>query len=245
VQVNRSLLREFSAVIAAARWSVCLLQECPPAWARRLADASGGEACRVLTSRNQLGPLRRVMGRWSPDLIGAGEGGSNVILYRPPWRLVESRSLLLNPLRERRLGERRRLGLVRLAAGPAELCVGNVHLSTGPRPQTERELHRAAEAAVGWAGPSPLLLGGDFNVRPWATTVYGDLERRFGLRPPTAPDSIDHLLASGMRIAEPPHAWAPERREVSIAAGDGPRSLRLSDHAPVEAAFIAPRPGVP
>jgi endonuclease/exonuclease/phosphatase family metal-dependent hydrolase len=237
VQVNRPLLREFAQVIGAARWSVCLLQECPPAWVKRLAEASNASAFRTLTSRNQLGFLRRIAGRLNPDLTGASEGGSNVILFRQPWSLIASESMLMNPLRERRLRERRRMGLVRLGAGPTTICVANVHLSTGPRAQTERELNRAAAAAVAWAGPGPLLLGGDFNVRPWSSTVYGDLERRFGFVAPTAPDAIDHLLVRGMRVAELPHAWSPARRELQVDTPAGPRRLRLSDHAPVQATF--------
>ena len=37
VQVNRDLCDEFAAVLAAARWDVALLQECPPRWAAALA----------------------------------------------------------------------------------------------------------------------------------------------------------------------------------------------------------------
>src|SRR4051794_369510 len=238
VQVNRSLRREFAAMIAAAHWSVCLLQECPPAWAGALSDACRAEAFRVLTSRNQLRPLRRLAGRLNPDLLGAAEGGSNLTLVRAPWRIAESRSLLLDPLSERGLfGERRRMAFLRLSAGAAEICVANVHLSTGPRAQTERELNRAASTAVSWAGPVPLLLGGDFNVRPWASTAYGDLQRRFGLAPPTAPDSIDHLLARRMTVIEPPRARPPVERELTVRTKAGERRLRLSDHAPVEATF--------
>jgi len=238
VQVNRSLAHEFAQVLAAARWSVCLLQECPPAWVKRLAETCHASAFRTLTSRNQLWPLRRLAGRCNPDLVGSAEGGSNVILFRQPWSEIDSASMLVNPFRERRLRERRRMGIVRLGAGPTIICVANMHLSTGPRPQTERELNRAAAAAVAWAGPEPLVFGGDFNVRPWSTTVYGDLERRHGLRAATAPDAIDHLLARGMRIAEPARAWTPARRELQVDTPAGPRRLRLSDHAPVQATFV-------
>jgi endonuclease/exonuclease/phosphatase family metal-dependent hydrolase len=238
VQVNRSLRREFAQVLAAARWSVCLLQECPPAWVTPLAEACNASAVRTLTSRNQLGFLRRLAGRLNPDLTGASEGGSNVTLFRQPWSLIESRTIVVNPFRERRLRERRRMSLVRLGAGPTAVCVANVHLSTGPRVQTERELNRAAANAVAWAAGEPLLLGGDFNVRPWSSTVYGDLDRRFGLVTPTAPDAIDHLLVCGMQILERPRPWTPARRELQLDTPAGPRRLRLSDHAPVQATFV-------
>src|SRR5206468_11940325 len=53
-QVNRSLLDEFASTIAGAEWSVCLLQEMPPAWAPAIAKRAESEAHLVLTSRNQL-----------------------------------------------------------------------------------------------------------------------------------------------------------------------------------------------
>ena len=130
------------------------------------------------------------------------------------------------------------MGLARLTAGPDVLCVANVHLSTGPRTQTERELNRAAAAAVAWTAGEPLLLGGDFNVRPWSSTVYGDLKRRFGLEMATAPDAIDHLLVRGLRIVERPRPWVPAQRELQVQSAVGTRQLRLSDHAPVEATFV-------
>ena len=81
--------------------------------------------------------------------------------------------------------------------------------------------------------PRPLLFGGDLNLRPAETNIYGDLERRFGLVGTTAPDSLDHLLVRGLDPVQPPLRWAPERREVR----EGARAIRLSDHAPVEARF--------
>ena len=63
-----------------------------------------------------------------------------------------------------------------------------------------------------------------------------ELERDHGLRAPTAPDSIDHILARGLEIVEPPHPWPEGSRTLTH---DGLR-LRLSDHAPVEALFARP-----
>src|SRR3954469_5301766 len=128
-QVNQPLLDEFAAVIAGAEWSVCMLQECPPPWAEPLAQASGAGAHRVLTSRNQLAPLRRALARWNPDLIASGEGGSTLILVRPPWRTLERGAALLNPQPRRKLRERRRMALVTIAAGGAVVCMANLHAS--------------------------------------------------------------------------------------------------------------------
>ncbi len=44
VRLNRDLFREFAAFLAAAKWDIALLQEVPPRWGHRLADATGAEA---------------------------------------------------------------------------------------------------------------------------------------------------------------------------------------------------------
>ena len=248
LQLNRSLLREFADTIAQAKWDACLLQEVPPPWTQPIAARSGAHAFRTLTSRNQLRPLTGALGRLNPDLIGSWEGGSNVLLVRPPWRPVPGsfRSLLLNPLRERGLrGERRRMSFVGIESdsGAGPICVANLHASAGDRLQAERELTRAAETAIAWAGDSPLVLGGDFNLRPRSSAaLFQELQRRFGLCCPTAPDAIDHLLARGLEPAQPPQPWPAPGREIELPWRGGVRRIRLSDHAPIVATFAAPSP---
>jgi endonuclease/exonuclease/phosphatase family metal-dependent hydrolase len=242
VQVNRVLQDEYVSLIAKAQWSVCLLQETPPSWARPLAAGSAAQACRVLTSRNLLGAVRAALARLNPDLVGSNEGGSNLTLVRPPWRLVRGscRSLVLNPLRERRLDERRRMGFLRmrLEEQDGDVCVANLHASTGPPEQTETELRRAARTAVEWAGEAPLVLGGDFNLRPHNhAELFDELAREYGLIGATAPDAIDHLLVRRLGVVEAPAAWPAGQRELEVEVPAGRRRLRLSDHAPVEARF--------
>ena len=117
VQVNRLLREEFARLIAAARWDVCLLQEAPPSWDAALASAAGAASYVDLTSRNSLGGVRARLARWNPDLMGSWEGGANITLVRPPWRIAGApRSLLLNPLPRRGLRERRRMSFLRLRA---------------------------------------------------------------------------------------------------------------------------------
>ena len=231
-QVNRSLRREFIAVIAGTEWDVALLQEFPPRWARGLADACAADHHRELTSRNSLAPLRAVATLINPDLIGSNEGGSNLTLVRPETlgTITERRRLILAPGPE---PERRVMAFTRTEAG---VCVANLHASTGPanRARAEAELRQAAERTIEWAAGAPVILGGDLNVRPRDSTVYDELGEPFGLRAPAAPDSLDHLLVNGLEVVEPPVAWGPENREVVRA--DGLR-LRLSDHAPVQATF--------
>jgi len=235
-QVNRDLQREFAAVLAGAGWDLALLQECPPRWATPLAAATGAEAHLVLTSRNRLGSLRARLARLNPDLIASNEGGSNLTLVRG--RIVERRAFELTPGPR---PERRAMAFTRALAGGVELCVANLHASAGAplRAEAEREVELAAARAVEWADGAPLILGGDLNLRPRDTDVFDRLAGRYGLAEPTAPGSLDHLLAAGLDLADPPAAWPPQRREAHTAG----LAIRLSDHAPVEAAFRVARRG--
>jgi endonuclease/exonuclease/phosphatase family metal-dependent hydrolase len=230
VQVNRGLLSEFADLLAEAEWDVALLQECPPRFADPLARACDAAAHRVLTSRNALGALRAFAARLNPDLIASGEGGSNLTLVRtggPLGGIEERRELAIHsgPL------ERRAMAFTRTGSG---LCLANLHASAHRLDLAAEDVLRAATAASEWSGGRPLLFGGDLNLRPdESPAVFAELRERFGLAPPTAPDAIDHLLARGLEIIEPPHRWPPERREVRVEE----RALRLSDHAPVEGTF--------
>jgi endonuclease/exonuclease/phosphatase family metal-dependent hydrolase len=247
VQVNHELVDEFAELLAAAAWDVALLQECPPRFAGPLAEASGAEVHRVLTSRNSLSPLRTFIARRNPDLIASGEGGSNLTLVRAPFRcalspyrggkahrnqgVVERRELAIHTGRP----ERRAMALTRVDLGEgAGLCVANLHATNDQPDLATADVLRAAEAATEWAGNSPLLFGGDLNLRPAENPdAFEALRERFGLDGPTHPHAIDHLLTHNLEIVEPPRAWSPERRELPR---DGLR-LRLSDHAPVQARF--------
>jgi endonuclease/exonuclease/phosphatase family metal-dependent hydrolase len=221
VQVNRSLEAEFASVIARADWDVALLQECPPRWAEPLARACGAEAHISLTSRNSFAFLRRIAAALNPDLVGSDEGGSNLTLARrASGRIAARRELVLAPGPQ---PERRTMAFTRLGCG---ICIANLHASTGPanRPRAERELLIAAERSIEWAAGSPLILGGDLNVRPRESDVYAELERGVGLCCPTAPGWLDHLLARDLEVVEPAAAWLPERREVISTGG---RAIRL------------------
>ena len=224
VQVNRDLWREFTDMLCGAEWDVALLQECPPRWLPGFTRECRAEGVRSLTSRNWVLPLTSALARGWPDLIGSAEGGSNLILARGSAGGIEwSRNLTMRLARP----ERRTMAFARLGCG---LCVTSLHASTSP-PRAETEIMRAAERAVGWAEGAPLVLGGDFNVRPQSSDLYGQLADRFGLQGPTAPDAIDHLLTLGAEVVKGPRAWPREKRELEE---DG-LALTLSDHAPVEA----------
>jgi endonuclease/exonuclease/phosphatase family metal-dependent hydrolase len=188
----------------------------------------------VLTSRNSFAPLRAALAELNPDLIASGEGGSNMLLARPPARIVATERVELT-----RRPERRALLLARLSLpGDRSLAVASLHLSVPSTGRGPDEALRAAEAAVDWAGAVPLVLGGDFNLRPIQhRDAFDALRERFGLAPPTGPHAIDHLLVRGAEIVEPPVALPDAARDLP-----GPRGLaiRLSDHAPVLGAVRLP-----
>jgi len=236
-QVNTDLATGFAATLAAAEWDVAMLQECPPRWAERLATACGADPHLVPTSRNLpgLGRLQALLADWNPDLIASWEGGSNLTLVRRGGAISDRRSYQLASRPERRMMAFTRLG--------DELCVANLHASA-ERQRAERELLEAGGVARGWARGTPLILAGDFNLRPAASRpVFDRLAADCGLLAPTGERVIDHLLAAGLAVVEPPAQWPAESREIAdpTVAGQGAAALavRLSDHAPVEALFAS------
>lgn len=235
VQVNRDLTDEFATLLAAAEWDVALLQECPPRFAEPLARACGAEWQRALTSRNALGPVRTLLARQNPDLMASGEGGSNLTLVRVPGRLggiAERREMAIHEGEP----ERRSMAFTRTASG---LCIANLHATNDWPKLAVEDVLRAAETTEEWAGASPLLFGGDLNLRPAKQPrVFERLREEFGLAAPTAPDAIDHILCRGLEVLEPPTRWPPQQRELPLEG----RSLRLSDHAPVQARFEIAEP---
>jgi endonuclease/exonuclease/phosphatase family metal-dependent hydrolase len=230
VQVNRELRDEFAALLSKWEWDVALLQETPPRFAAALAEATGAECHRVLTSRNGLGALRAAAARLNPDLIASAEGGSNLTLVRRGGalgRIVERRGTAIHEGSP----ERRAMGLTRTASG---ICIANLHATNDIPELAVEDVLLAARAATEFAGDAPLLFGGDLNLRPrQSPEVFARLAGEFGLGEPTAPDAIDHLLARGLTVLTRPARWNPARREIDQ---DG-LALRLSDHAPVEARF--------
>jgi endonuclease/exonuclease/phosphatase family metal-dependent hydrolase len=232
VQVNRPLLDEFASVLDRLVWDVALLQEAPPRWFAPLAVRSRSSGVRVLTSRNWFPALQARLADLNPDLIASGEGGSNQILVRHPGRVLEHRRLTLAFWPERRRMQWARLDL----PGIGRLCVANLHASAGRPEQAGDEVVAAGQAATRFSGDDPLILGGDFNLRPaLQPEPFAKLREGLGLGEPTAPRAIDHLLARGLRAVERPRQLAPEEREVDDPSG---LRIRLSDHAPVVAEFV-------
>ena len=226
-QVNRPLFEEFAGRIDSWDWDVALLQEAPPRWLAPLGERTRSNGALALTSRNFLAPLRAAAAQLNPDLIASNEGGSNMVLVRAPARIAAVERLALA-----RRPERRAMLLARVVQPDAPpYAVACLHLSVPETGQGAREVITAAERAVEFAAGDPLIVGGDLNLRPAQEPVaFEELRERFGLAPPTAPRSIDHLLARGFEVVDAPRALASAEREVP---GPGGLRLRLSDHAPV------------
>jgi endonuclease/exonuclease/phosphatase family metal-dependent hydrolase len=234
VQVNRVLLDEFGQVLDGLEWDIALLQEAPPRWFRELCRRTHSHGALVRTSRNWCPSLQRRLADWNPDLLASFEGGSNQILVCAPGRILERRRLTLayRP-------EQRRMLWTRLELAEGRVCVANLHTSGVFPERAALEVVRAAEHAVSWACDDPLVFGGDLNLRPGRTPEpFEVLRERLQLVAPTAPDAIDHLLVRGLEVVERPRRLGAERREV---AGPEGLPIRLSDHAPVAAAFALVR----
>lgn len=243
----------------------------------RAAAATGARrvtTARALTSRNRFLALRELLARWNIDLMASGGGSANLILVREPWRIVlgSERRLVLNPLPGRGRRERRMMLWVEIeradaVAGGAgdggRICVANLHATAHAPRVAEPEVLRAAAYATRWAGERPLIMGGDFNLRPNNSDVFAQLSARFSLGSPTGAGVIDHLLVRGLRAVELPARMPTAAREFEDrfdAAADaarrglselfggalrtdpevaGDRLIRMSDHAPVLAVFAS------
>jgi endonuclease/exonuclease/phosphatase family metal-dependent hydrolase len=230
---------------------VVCLQEVP-VWALdELDDWSGMTAVGDVAQRPHIGPFRSsaALGRLVTELHhgllrSAFTGQANAILLRPGFRVLEHRSIHLNPRSFRRAQARRlRLSLVarlvwakerrvcqavRVQAEETTLVIGNLHATAyaPDRRLADAELLRAAVFVDGLARPDePVLLCGDFNVTLRSSRTLRDLTGpEWGFQGGT-PAGIDHVLARGLRPGRPVR-WEPERRTHE--------GRLLSDHAPVE-----------
>lgn len=152
---HRSLLGDFAAAMAGWEWDVALLQEVPPWWPPVLARVTRSEQHSVLTSRNLGSRARRAIAIRDPDLARSGGGGANTILVRGGGASEHRRARLAwRP-------ERRIAHGVRVGTG----WVVNLHASVRPARRIPGDVARARAAALAWAGPEPVILGGDLNLR--------------------------------------------------------------------------------
>jgi endonuclease/exonuclease/phosphatase family metal-dependent hydrolase len=200
---GRDVFDQFAAALGSWEWDVALLQEVPPWWPDQLGRRLGALPCRVLTSRNSLLALRRAVAvRW-PDVIKSNGGGSNAILVRGG-PIGEHRVRRLSLLPERRWVHAVRLG---------SIWVANLHTEA-----SADQVRLAASTLSDWAGGSPAVLGGDFNLRSVSLPGFSW----------AGGSGVDHVLAS-----DPP---APSTSSEVLERG------ALSDHAPVLTRIAWPSP---
>ena len=249
--MRQAFLEEMVRLASADGPAVVCLQEVP-VWALdELDEWTGMTAVGDVAQRPRLGPIPSTaeLGQIITELHhglfrSAFTGQANAILLRPGLRVLDHRSIPLNP-RSFRRAQARRLGLgvvprlvwskerrvcqaVRVQDGEATLVIGNLH-ATGYVPDrrlAEAELLRAAVFVDGMAKPDePVLLCGDFNVTLKTSRTLADLTSpEWGFEGGTL-TGIDHVLVRGLPVGRAVR-WEPDRR---IHEG-----RLLSDHAPVE-----------
>ena len=155
-----------------------------------------------------------------------------------PWQIVpgSSRRYCLSSLTERGLSERRRMSFARLRSRPGERRSASPTCTRSAEGQLhpERESGRAARAAVDWAGRTPLVLGGDFNLRPVSSNVFEQLERDFGLTGSTDAERHRPPAHSRSRGGRPPPGGRTRGASWSLLEVRHAQ-IRLSDHPPIEA----------
>lgn len=246
---RNTYLEEMVRLAVADAPDVLCLQEVPLWAVESLGAWSGMTAVDAVAAPPRIGPLpsTAAIGRVLTDLNhgllrSAFTGQANAILVSPRLRILEERTLVLNPP-PFRSAQARWLGLdlvSRLAwAKERRIClavritlpdggtavVGNLHATSFVADErlADAELRRAAAFLDGLAAPSePVFLCGDTNVPAARSRTMADLAA-WGYSAPGP--GIDHVLVRGLPAAEPV-TWPEERRRV-----DG---RLVSDHAPVE-----------
>jgi len=242
-------LEEMVRLVTADAPDLVALQEVP-LWALPyLGEWSGMTAVGAVGAPHRIGPVpsharpgRALTALHHGIFRSAFAGQANAVLVSPRLRVLDERTLVLNPRRFRRaqarwLGldlitelawakERRVCLAVRVALpGGGTMLTSSLHATSLASEERvpDAEVRRAAAFLEGLAAPGePVLLCGDTNVEAPRSRTMADL-RDWGYSEP-AP-LIDHVLVRGLPATEP-FVWPEDRRRV-----DG---RLMSDHAPVE-----------
>ena len=238
---RRAFLEEMVRLASADDPDVLCLQEVP-VWAlRRLDSWSGMRSFGAVAARPLLvsADLGRVITDFNHGLLrSAFTGQANAILLQRELRPLASDSIVLNPASFRRaqaralaLDRRARLTWAKerrvcQAVRTSEAVVANLHVSNHPDARVrDVELLRAATFADAFAEPAePLVLAGDFNLRPQESAALEQLASPdWGFSAAIA--GLDQVLVRGAE-ATPARRWPEERRRI--------HGRLVSDHAPVE-----------
>ena len=248
--VREAFLETMVRCVTADGPDVVCLQELPVWSLTQLESWSGMTAVGAVAAPPRLGPMPwpAALGRAVTELHhgllrSALTGQANAVLVARRHRVVDARTLVLNPARFRRaqgrwLGldlvarlawakERRVCQAVRVElSGGGTVLVANLHATSYAADErlADAELRRAGAFLEAFARPEePLVLCGDANVLPERSRTIPDLIAD-GFSGPV--QRIDQVLARGLPVSRL-EAWPEERRRLG--------GRLLSDHAPVEA----------
>ena len=181
---RRSLLAEFTSLLASWEWDVALLQEVPPWWPPSLGASCGASARTALTSRNWFLPIARPLAERRPDLIKSWGGGANAILVRGE-RVLDHGAHTL-----RHWPERRVVHGVRLEGG---LWVSNVHTQAHSESRAQADLANAGSWTILRPQGATAILGGDMNTRAPVAPGFAH----------AAGHGVDHILVRGLEVVAP------------------------------------------
>lgn len=222
---RRAYLEEAVRLAAEDGPDILCLQEVPVWAVEKLGAWSGMTASAVRTRRGVGFPARWLTNLHHGLFRSFLTGQANAVLVGPRLAALDHSRLVLSGLRSNWAKERRVCQAVRVANPEGEtMLMLNLHLShRGDGHPADAELRKAAEFADELAVPGePVVLAGDFNVTPKASSALADLIRG-GFSAPGA--GIDHILVRGTGSSRL-EVWPEERRRVN--------GRLLSDHAPVE-----------
>ena len=190
-----------SPVAGRGDWDVALLQEAPPRWLAALrrgcrADGALGADLAQLPRR-----LRALAADLNPDLIASGEGGSNMVLVRPPGAIEATEAVELA-----RRPERRTMLLARLRLAGGGRAGRGLHAPVGGLHRAGRRTRCCARAdargrvrgrAGRWSSAATSTC-----ARARSRRRSHELSAATGWRRRPAPDAIDHLLARGLAVVD-------------------------------------------
>jgi endonuclease/exonuclease/phosphatase family metal-dependent hydrolase len=235
-----NLLEQAVRLAASGDPAVVCLQELP-LWSLECLDDWSGMPAVGAVARRSLLPRRlaRRLTELDPVRFRSGfTGQGNAVLVDPALHVIDSSSIVLNPIgfrsrldvplasrlawaKERRVCQSVRLGL----PDGRTMTVANLHATSYRRDPrlADAEVLRAAVFLDAVAAPEDVaVLAGDFNLRVGAARALAEVVS-WGFSAPG--QGIDHMLVRGA-AAGPQRRWPEERRRIDGAL--------VSDHAPVE-----------
>lgn len=274
LHLNRKWIGEMADVVASRAPTFAALQEVPPLAVDELSQRTGMVAAHSLMPPLVGGTrLRGRLARHNPDLWRTHEGTANVVLIRAPWEIVPGGvwTVRHNPppfvARRAHALKLSRREAVHWFLEPRRLVAARVRHPAGVT-ATVISLH--CHGSFVWEviatevrrilplvleripDDEPVFMAGDFNAAHDHHPAMRAMVEA-GLREPGLAElGLDHIFHRNAEVVSPPITLPRALRELPFAWRGGPRSILLSDHDPVEAAYrlpalpqAIPNPGLP